>query len=160
MCAISRRKKRKGTEAPRGREPTTKAEPVHCIAIILEVPCIKSECVDAGRGMVKSGGGLTICCKTKRRHARVLRALSLLRVKTQEHGSSEHHAIFLRLKSKYILCWTYHNKYFELVFASRMSYPCSEPIDPKLELNLEKQTWKFFDDLHRFNLVSRRSKQM
>ena len=60
MCAISRRKKRKGTEALRGRETTT-TEPVHCIAIILEVPCIKSECADAGRGMVKSGGGgLTI----------------------------------------------------------------------------------------------------
>ena len=82
MCAISRRKKRKGTEALTGRETTT-TEPVHCIAIILEVPCIKSECADARRGMVKSGGGLTIYCKTKRRHARVVRVLSLLRVKTQ-----------------------------------------------------------------------------
>ena len=43
-----------------GARETTSTEPVHCIAIILEVPCIKSECADAGRGMVKSGGGLTI----------------------------------------------------------------------------------------------------
>ena len=37
MCAISRRKKRRGTTL-------TTTTTVHCIAIIREVPCIKSEC--------------------------------------------------------------------------------------------------------------------